>query len=600
MIAIVPVRYSDRDQVWPRERFEAWMEPLRPFSLANFWWQSSRGLFDLASQVYDPVTVADPRPVTYAARDGFVTSVIAKATSALDPDWAHTDILVLWLAQPTGWWGGARLPVPLRTPSGLVTGTKTVLVSVIDAVTPFDAACHELGHSFGFNHELAPDGVTDYGSPYSIMSAATYGSSADAASFSRPPDPVLPDDPPQRVIGPLLAAVQLYREDRFRHSPAAIRVDETYAAHPSRPARHRLYALNYRLRVPPGPLPVLIAFPSNRRDGRTYFLELRRGLDYDAAFGRPGSALPGVVVHSQEPDGRIRFRGLCDLQFGDNLDWRFPAGDFSVFVSGIGPDREYVDVEVRGGTRSWFPIRGVLLAGGFRTQAQLNVMRRGDQRNTLIVELANHSRSSVADLQALPNDVLAGAGAVMVFLRRGGIRDDAALRTMSVDDQRNTLIVELGIQTGARIDQLQALDSLDLVQLGLGGIFGGSGAAPGAVGSYIRGVLLDGGFRTQAQLDAMTADDQRNTLIVEMTAHSNQANYQAYGDRALEDAGAVMVLLRETGIRDDAALRRMSAEDQRNTLIVEVETQLGIQPTPQEWTNRQLVLTVLGIGVPSS
>ena len=51
MIAVVPVRYSDRDAVWPRARFEAWMEPLRPFSLANFWWQSSRGLFDLASQV---------------------------------------------------------------------------------------------------------------------------------------------------------------------------------------------------------------------------------------------------------------------------------------------------------------------------------------------------------------------------------------------------------------------------------------------------------------------------------------------------------------------------------------------------------------------
>ena len=36
-------------------------------------------------------------------------------------------------------------------------------------------------------------------------------------------------------------------------------------------------------------------------------------------------------------------------------------------------------------------IRGVLLAGKFRTQQELNKMALGDQRNTLIVELANRS-----------------------------------------------------------------------------------------------------------------------------------------------------------------------------------------------------------------
>ena len=35
--------------------------------------------------------------------------------------------------------------------------------------------------------------------------------------------------------------------------------------------------------------------------------------------------------------------------------------------------------------------------------------------------------------------------------------------------------------------------------------------------SLIRGVLLAGPFRTQHELGAMSAEDQRNTLIVELT-----------------------------------------------------------------------------------
>jgi hypothetical protein len=58
-------------------------------------------------------------------------------------------------------------------------------------------------------------------------------------------------------------------------------------------------------------------------------------------------------------------------------------------------------------------------------------------------------------------------GAVLVFLREAKIRDDGTLKTMSADDQRNTLIVEIDAQTqlGSR---LQGLFNMDLVRLGLG------------------------------------------------------------------------------------------------------------------------------------
>lgn len=243
-----------------------------------------------------------------------------------------------------------------------------------------------------------------------------------------------------------------------------------------------------------------------------------------------------------------------------------------------------------------FLIRGVLLAGKFRTHQQLNGMSGEDQRNTLIVEMVGHSNQSVGSYQALDNDTLAGAGAVMVFLRRARIRDDAALKTISADDQRNIMIVEIGGQTGMG-RELQGLSNIDLVLLGLGKDIGVSLSAERV--SAIRGVLLAGGFRTQRELNRMTLDDQRNTLIVEMAGHSNEsvASYQAMRDDTLAGVGAVMVFLREGGIRNAAALKTMSADDQRNVAIVELDGQTRLGSRLQAVSNLDLVLLGLGADV---
>ena len=55
-----------------------------------------------------------------------------------------------------------------------------------------------------------------------------------------------------------------------------------------------------------------------------------------------------------------------------------------------------------------------------------------------------------------------------------------------------------------------------------------------------------------------------------------------------------MVFLRHTGIRDDAALQQMSADDQRNTLIVELDAQTRIGRELQGLTNLGLARTALG------
>jgi hypothetical protein len=108
---------------------------------------------------------------------------------------------------------------------------------------------------------------------------------------------------------------------------------------------------------------------------------------------------------------------------------------------------------------------------------------------------------------------LAGTGAVLVFLSRAKIRTDEQLKTISDDDQRNILIVEIGGQTHLG-QELQGLSNLDLVLVGLGSDLATKGTVPGKTSSFIRGVLLVGQFRTQHELNAMSDDDQRNTLIV--------------------------------------------------------------------------------------
>jgi len=242
-------------------------------------------------------------------------------------------------------------------------------------------------------------------------------------------------------------------------------------------------------------------------------------------------------------------------------------------------------------------IRGVLLAGKFRSQRDLNAMTDGDQRNTLIVELSNRTGQSVSHYQAMDDSALAGIGAVLVFLRESLIRGDADLRAMSDADMRNTLIVELAAQTQRTIPDLQSLSNLDLVLQGLGQ---GQPSISLVQPSYLRGVLVAGQFRSQRDLNGMTVDDRRNTLIVELSNRTNQsvAHYQAMDDYALAGVGAVLVYLRSSRIRSDHDLKAMSDEDMRNTLLVELDMQTGLGSRLQSLRNMDLVR--LGLGVDAS
>jgi hypothetical protein len=248
------------------------------------------------------------------------------------------------------------------------------------------------------------------------------------------------------------------------------------------------------------------------------------------------------------------------------------------------------------GRRNVF-IRGVLLAGKFRTQAELNRMSPEDQRNTLIVELSGRTNQSVAHFQSLDNATLAGTGAVLVFLREAKILTDQQLKNMSDDNQRNALISVFQSKFNLPASQFQGLSNMDLVLVGLGGDQATGGIVPGRVGSYIPGVLLAGKFRTQAELNRMSSEDQRNTLIVELSGRTNQpvGHFQSLNDATLAGTGAVLVFLREAKIRTDAQLKTISDDDQRNLLIIEIGAQTGLDAQLQGLSNMDLVRMAFGV-----
>jgi len=229
-------------------------------------------------------------------------------------------------------------------------------------------------------------------------------------------------------------------------------------------------------------------------------------------------------------------------------------------------------------------IRGALLIGGFRSNHDLLQMSAEDQRNTLIMELSSRTKSDVHFYQGLNDDDLGGVGTTFVYLRQTGARSDAGLKSMTADDMRNTLIVIANQQSHLSGPSLQGTRNAEILQVLM---------RPER--SYIGGVLLVGQFRNFADLDRMSTEDQRNTLIVELT--NRTANdvrfYQGLNDADLAGTGAILVYLRMAQIRSDVDLKRMSADDMRNTAIVVLHEQTR-RSDLQALTNMQLALVALG------
>ena len=105
-----------------------------------------------------------------------------------------------------------------------------------------------------------------------------------------------------------------------------------------------------------------------------------------------------------------------------------------------------------------------LLLNQWRTLGQLTQMQIEDQRNTLIVELSKASTDTVPSLQALSNSDLACSAMVYWLQLEYGV-EPAVLNKFNLDQQRNNLIVILEKIWNKPVNELQGMDNAQLIAL---------------------------------------------------------------------------------------------------------------------------------------
>merc|ERR1719456_732302 len=156
------------------------------------------------------------------------------------------------------------------------------------------------------------------------------------------------------------------------------------------------------------------------------------------------------------------------------------------------------------------PLAECLVTNSWRSHGEAASMSEDEQRNTVIVELSKKYGTTVPALQGLSNAQLvqrcAGFFAFTTLpecLVTNSWRSAGQVASMSGDDQRNTVIVELNNRGMASVGQLQGMGNGDLVSW-CSGL------------TALSQCLVKNSWRSAGQVASMSADDQRNTVIVEL------------------------------------------------------------------------------------
>ena len=111
--------------------------------------------------------------------------------------------------------------------------------------------------------------------------------------------------------------------------------------------------------------------------------------------------------------------------------------------------------------------RGVLRAGNWYTDDQLNGMPSEVKRNALILVLADYSNKKVEYFQGFSTDDLVGKGATVAFLKEAWIKDHKQFKNLNDDDLRNHLIVLNNNHTDIEVGALQGKTDKENVAIAL-------------------------------------------------------------------------------------------------------------------------------------
>jgi hypothetical protein len=357
MLAVIRARFPNApaSAVWSDAAMNAWLNPNIAFSLAHYWRRASFFQADMNYFLFPPVVLGDPRgdgTLGADARERLVRGVLNEVSRASDPDWDLFDQFLICFAQAVDMFGGGAYALKTRPGSDRtwITG------ALIDIASPFDGICQELGHAFGFDHELDLFG-NEYGCPYSPMSASGQGS-----SFTRPVDPQLPvgvalppdTGDPQRIVGPYIPVVHFYAKNfgAFVHPDSVYQVPASYVQSPH---SFRIEALDKGVSAWPQRKRILAVLPPAVTNGDAFFLELRRRRDYDQGIaldtsGATGTVPAGIVIYSYSTTtGRVTYRDRIAFKGTGDRDYHSYGGFFAVRLMSVDDDFGGATVMVGGG-----------------------------------------------------------------------------------------------------------------------------------------------------------------------------------------------------------------------------------------------------------
>jgi hypothetical protein len=349
-----------------------------PNSLFGYWTATSQNYFDFGGSAMLPsVDIQIGNDVSRGAV-GQLAIDAARNLGGPDPVAGVNGIVVI--PYP----GSRQIPNPNQMPGnpptitqGLDAGTTAIGglgVSVVPVTADFTFMSHETGHVLGFSHTFGllnngtdwngsdpPDIEGNvYGSPYDLMSSATFGSRWEGPPphYSASPTFQLPSIngwPGSRSAGPNVSRALLHYTE-----PNATAGSEIHATYP--PAGDRVLE---RIWAPDqdGTPRVLILHPPNEPpggQGRVY-VEYRPSRGWDAGLDLTGSQLDraGAVIHTVSDDAggapHVWYRGSIPTLSADR-DVAIDTTGLVVNVAHDDPNGNSVLVEVTVGARAWVDI----------------------------------------------------------------------------------------------------------------------------------------------------------------------------------------------------------------------------------------------------
>jgi len=333
-IAVVRCTWEDFPQNprdWMDAQFhELFLPPGHPLGVARYWSDCSFGLIGFSgSKVFEweqmPYKLPDQPDrldliweAYFQARAPFFTHDYQGVVAFMDP-WPSNAGAKQW-----------------RTLNGCVLDWNSTASHML----------HEVGHVLGFEHSCDATG-NDYGDPYCIMSAHTYG--GENPTFHPSDGEIDHLNVPQKYwweAGPMPAAATLYTFTEFAGS-ASVRT-----AHPDTDVHSfRLKALSEGELG--DPLLLVSRIKDSRFANQDWIGDKEGTVEYREASGWDRAVIPAGVIHTVEhtthTNHPIRpcYQGRIPIPLTRGVtDWQSTSDDFRITVVNFIPEEHVVEVQI--------------------------------------------------------------------------------------------------------------------------------------------------------------------------------------------------------------------------------------------------------------